>query len=193
MVIALAASVIGVLVWSPRGGWPDWYTFLWTPALLLVTLPGPRWAAISGIALVAGSSSALVTWGAELAGRVQVAQRDVARLGDEPDPLAVPLLERFGEAGSPLAAARRAPPRCTRCGTARRSGRRAIRRTWRSGPRSGALLDELVLDSLDLPPSLLVDDGAGPRAPRDTPAGGAGASRARRALRAAWSGSRPTR
>ena len=37
----LAASVIGVLVWSPRGGWPDWYTFLWTPALLLVTLPRP--------------------------------------------------------------------------------------------------------------------------------------------------------
>jgi len=95
--IAFAASIVGVLVWSPRGGWPDWYTFLWTPALLLVTLRGPRWATITGIALVAGSSAALVTWGAELAGRVQVAQRDVARLGAEPDPLAVPLLERFGE------------------------------------------------------------------------------------------------
>ena len=94
---ACRIAVIGVLVWSPRGGWPDWYTFLWTPALLLVTLPAPRWATISGIALVAGSSAALVTWGAELSGRLQVAQRDVARLGNEPDPLAVPLLERFGE------------------------------------------------------------------------------------------------
>ncbi len=95
--IAVAAATVGVLVWSPRGGWPDWYTFLWTPALLLVALPAPRWATISGIALVAGSSAALVTWGAELAGKIQVAQRDIARLGVEPDPLAVPLLERFGE------------------------------------------------------------------------------------------------
>ena len=82
--IALAATTIGVLVWSPRGGWPDWYTFLWTPALFLVAMPAPRWATISGIALVAGSAAALVTWGAELSGQIQVAGRDVARLGDEP-------------------------------------------------------------------------------------------------------------
>ncbi len=63
----------------------------WSPC------PRRRWATISGIALVAGSSAALVTWGAEMSGRLQVAQRDMARLGDEPDPLAVPLLERFGE------------------------------------------------------------------------------------------------
>jgi two-component system nitrogen regulation sensor histidine kinase NtrY len=154
VLIALAASVIGVLIWSPRGGWPDWYTFVWTPALLLVTLPGPRWAAITGIALVAGSSSALVTWGAELAGRVQVAQRDVARLGNEPDPLAVPLLERFGET------VRRAPsPRSasemyahwhnSALGSQGYPSHLAL---W--SPQ-GALVDELVLDSLDLPPSLL--------------------------------------
>jgi len=154
VVLALAASIIGVLVWSPRGGWPDWYTFLWTPALLLVTLPAPRWAVITGIALVAGSSSALVTWGAELAGRVQVAQRDVARLGDEPDPLAVPLLERFGEE------LRRSPPP---------EGASAMYALWHGSAigsqgypshlalwsGQGALVDELVLDSLDLPPSLL--------------------------------------
>jgi two-component system, NtrC family, nitrogen regulation sensor histidine kinase NtrY len=152
--IALAAAVIGVLVWSPRGGWPDWYTFLWTPALLLVTLPAPRWAAIIGIALVAGSSSALVTWGAELAGRVQVAQRDVARLGDEPDPLAVPLLERFGEE------VRRAPAPETASamyalwhGSALGSqGYPSHLGLWTA---RGTLVDELVLDSLDLSPSLL--------------------------------------
>ena len=131
--IAFAAAVIGVLVWSPRGGWPEWYTFLWTPALLLVTLPAPRWAAISGIALVAGSSAALVTWGAELAGKVQVAQRDIARLGNEADPLAVPLLERFadqigrGRAPEP-------PRRCTRCGMNRRSVGRDIPHTSGCGP-----------------------------------------------------------
>ncbi|HEX2249231.1 MAG TPA: ATP-binding protein [Gemmatimonadales bacterium] len=97
VLIALIATVVGVLIWSPRGGWPNWYTFLWTPALLLVALPAPRWATISGIALVAGSSAALVTWGAELSGRLQVANRDISRLGEEPDPLVLPLLERFGE------------------------------------------------------------------------------------------------
>jgi len=152
--IALAAAVIGVLVWSPRGGWPDWYTFLWTPALLLVTLPGPRWAAITGIALVAGSSSALVTWGAELAGRVQVAQRDVARLGDEPDPLAVPLLERFGDelhrsAAPETASAMYALWHGSALGS---QGYPAHLALWSA---RGALVDELVLDSLDLPPSLL--------------------------------------
>jgi signal transduction histidine kinase len=146
--------VVGVVVWSPRGGWPDWYTFLWTPALLLVTLPAPRWSVISGIALVAGSSAALVTWGAELAGKIQVAQRDIARLGGEPDPLAVPLLERFGEQ------VRDAPPPTTASemyalwrGSALGSqGYPAHLALW--GPR-GSLLDELTLDSLDLPPALL--------------------------------------
>ncbi|HEY7636872.1 MAG TPA: ATP-binding protein [Gemmatimonadales bacterium] len=152
--IAFAASVIGVLVWSPRGGWPDWYTFLWTPALLLVTLPAPRWAAITGIALVAGSAAALVTWGAELAGKVQVAQRDVARLGGEADPLAVPLLERFGEQ------LRHGPPPTTasemyalwHASVLGGQGYPASLALW---SRRGALLEELALDSLDLPPSLV--------------------------------------
>jgi len=152
--IALVASVIGVVVWSPRGGWPGWYTFLWTPALLLVVLPAPRWAVITGIALVAGSSSALVTWGAELSGRVQVAQRDIARLGREPDPLAVPLLERFADqvrrtsvpaTGSEMYALWRG----SALGAQRYPARLGL---WSD---QGVLLDELVLDSLDLPASLV--------------------------------------
>ena len=152
--IALAATVIGVLVWTPREAWPSWYTFLWTPALLLVTLPARRWATIGGIAFVAGSSAALVTWGAELQGKLQVAQRDVARLGDEPDPLAVPLLERFGEQ------LRRAPPPASASemfaswhGSALSEQRYpAHLGLWSA---TGTLREELTLDSLDLPPSLL--------------------------------------
>src|SRR3954469_16044760 len=154
VIIAFAAALIGVLVWSPRGGWPDWYTFLWTPALLLVTLPAPRWATIAGVALVAGSSAALVTWGAEMTGRLQVAQRDIARLGNEPDPLAVPLLERFGEE------VRRSPAPAnasemyalwhkSALGNQRYPAHLGL---WSNG---GTLRDELTLDSLDLPPSLL--------------------------------------
>jgi two-component system, NtrC family, nitrogen regulation sensor histidine kinase NtrY len=152
--IAFAASVIGVLVWSPRGGWPDWYTFLWTPALLLVTCPAPRWAAVTGIALVAGSSSALVTWGAELAGKVQVAQRDVARLGSEVDPLAVPLLERFGDElqDGPTPGTATEMYALWQASALGGQGYPASLAIW---SRRGALLDELALDSLDLPPSLV--------------------------------------
>jgi len=152
--IAFAAAIVGVLVWSPRGGWPDWYTFLWTPALLLVTLRGPRWATITGIALVAGSSAALVTWGAELAGRVQVAQRDVARLGAEPDPLAVPLLERFGESlrQSPAPETASAMYALWRASSLGSQGYPAHLALWSA---DGALMDELILDSLDVTPSLL--------------------------------------
>jgi nitrogen fixation/metabolism regulation signal transduction histidine kinase len=95
--IALAAAIVGLLVWQPKTGWPEWYTFLWTPALFLVAWPAPRWASIAGTALVAGTAAGLVTWGAELNGRVTAAQRDLARLGDVQDDLATPYLERFGE------------------------------------------------------------------------------------------------
>ncbi len=153
--IAFAAAIIGVLVWAPRGGgWPGWYTFLWTPALLLVTLPASRQATIAGVALVAGSSAALVTWGAEMSGRLQVAQRDIARLGTEPDPLALPLLEGFGEQ------VLRSPPPTSASemyalwhGSALGSqGYPAHLGLWSS---AGSLRDELTLDSLDLSPSLL--------------------------------------
>ena len=119
--IALVASIVGLFGWSPDG-WPDWYPFLWAPALLLVALPAPRSATILGIGLVAGSSAALATWGAELAGRLQVAQRDVSRLGPEPDPLALPLLEGFGDA------VRRGPPPDDGVGDVRAVGRVPTRR-----------------------------------------------------------------
>jgi nitrogen fixation/metabolism regulation signal transduction histidine kinase len=154
VVIALAAAVVGVIVWQPKVGWPEWYTFLWAPALLLVARPAPRWAAIAGTAIVAGTAAALVTWGAEINGRVVAAQRDLARLGDIEDPLAEPLLERLGEqlsAGAEPTAA---------------SGMYVL---WRASDLAGqefpvrlALWDrdgtrqaELSLDSLDLPTPLV--------------------------------------
>ena len=154
--IAVAAATVGVLVWSPRGGWPDWYTFLWTPALLLVALPAPRWA--DDQRHRAGGRQ--LGRAGDLGRRARRArsrspQRDIARLGDEPDPLAVPLLERFGEQVLRAPAADDRPPRCTRSGTARRWATRAIPAHLALWSSAGALLDELPLDSLDLPPSLL--------------------------------------
>lgn len=97
VLLALTASIVGLLVWQPRVGWPEWYTFLWLPALFLVSRPAPRWAVITGTAIVAGTAAGLVTWGAELNGRITAAQRDLARLGNTEDDLATPYLQRFGE------------------------------------------------------------------------------------------------
>src|SRR5262249_49057541 len=135
-------------------GWPDWYPFLWVPALLLVALPAPRSATILGIGLVAGSSAALATWGAELAGRMQVAQRAVARLGAEPDPLAAPLLEGLGEAvrkGSPASTASEMYALWgeSQLGDQSYPAHLAL---W---TRDGNLKEEVPLDSLDLPLPLL--------------------------------------
>ncbi|MFN8652678.1 MAG: ATP-binding protein [Gemmatimonadales bacterium] len=95
--IGLGAAMVGLAIWEPRAGWPEWYTFLWTPALFLAARPAPRWALVAGTAIVAGSAAALVTWGAELNGRITVAQADLARVGDVEDPLAEPYLERFAD------------------------------------------------------------------------------------------------
>lgn len=97
VLLAVAATVSGVFVWTPRIGWPPWYTFLWTPALFLVTRPAPRRGAVIGIAVVAGCAAALLTWGAVLEGRLNVARKDVGGLGEIPDPLALRLLELFGQ------------------------------------------------------------------------------------------------
>ena len=94
---AAFAAIAGLWLWSPYGAWPEWYTFLWLPALGGVILPAPRRWALPGIAVVAGTAAALLTWGAAVEGRLQLAERDAQRLGREGDALAVALLERLGQ------------------------------------------------------------------------------------------------
>jgi signal transduction histidine kinase len=152
--MAIAAAWLGLAVWSPRGGWPDWYPLPWAAALLLLLWrPAPRWATIVGLGLVAGSAAALVTWGAELDGRLQVALRDVRGLGSELDPLAVPRISRLAQLADS------SPP----------TGAADLYALWRSSPTGGddypALLAlwsadgreraELLLDSVDVSPPLI--------------------------------------
>ena len=94
---AALAAVAGLWLWSPYGAWPEWYTFLWLPALFGVIVPAPRRWALPGIAVVAGTAAALVTWGAAVEGRLALAERDARRLGQEGDALAVAQLERLGQ------------------------------------------------------------------------------------------------
>src|SRR5881396_84173 len=167
---AVLAALAGLWLWQPYGAWPEWYTFVWLPALVGVLVPAPsRWA-VCGIATVAGTAAALVTWGAAVEGRLGLAERDAAGLGRADDPPAVALLERLGRelpapephsAGdlytvwlrSPLAA----------------EDYPASLGVW---TRGGDPVAELRLARLDLPPPLLValvrspDTRRGPRVER---------------------------
>src|SRR3989442_1664865 len=58
-------------------------------------VPGPRRWAVAGIAVVAGTAAALVTWGAAVEGRLALAARDAQALGQEGDPVALAGLERL--------------------------------------------------------------------------------------------------
>jgi len=94
--LVVGISIIGLYLWSPAGGWPVWYAYLWFPAILLSVLPAPRLRRVATIAVVAGAGAALLTWGGVVKGRLLMAERDAGRVrgGD-----AVPMgyLERFGE------------------------------------------------------------------------------------------------
>ena len=92
--LTVVAAAAGLYVWHPGTGWGGWYIFLWLPGLLLVTRPSFRGAAIVGIAAVAGSAAALLTWGAMVESRLEMAQQDAMAQGLALDPAVVPLLER---------------------------------------------------------------------------------------------------
>ena len=91
------AAIGGLWLWSPHGAWPEWYTFLWLPALVGAILPAPRRWALVVMAVVAGTAAALIAWGAAVEGRLALASRDAQRLGHEGDAVAVALLERLSQ------------------------------------------------------------------------------------------------
>src|SRR5947208_672158 len=167
---AAGAALAGLWLWSPYGAWPDWYTFAWLPALVGVLVPAPRRWAVLGIATVAGTAAALVTWGAAVEGRLGLAERDVQGLGRAADPRAVSLLERLGTAPP-------APP-------PRTAGE--LYAWWLASPlaiddypaslavwtRAGEPEAEIRLATMDLPPSLVAalvrspETARGPRVER---------------------------
>ena len=150
------AAIGGLWLWDPHGAWPEWYTFLWLPALGGVILPARRRWALVSMAVVAGTAAALLAWGAAVEGRLALASRDAQRLGREGDAVAVAMLERLSQQ---VDAPSHALPRSAA----------DLYALWATSPlvaedypamlalwsSDGALLAELRLASLDLPPALL--------------------------------------
>jgi signal transduction histidine kinase len=92
----LAAIGVGYVLWDPTVGWPWWYGLVWIPPLVLgAQAPSPMRGLLE-LTVVAGAAAALLTWNADVRGRLLLAQRDTDRLL-EGDPVAIGLLERFGE------------------------------------------------------------------------------------------------
>jgi signal transduction histidine kinase len=151
---AAFAGLAGLWLWNPDSAWPEWYTFMWLPALVGVLVPAPRRWALGGVSVVAGTAAAVLTWSAALEGRLALAHRDAHRLGTEGDAMAVALLERLGVHATTQPAPRTAA---------------ALYALWLGSPlaahdypallalwdRNGDRLAELRLAQLELPPALL--------------------------------------
>ena len=155
---AALAAIGGLWLWSPHGAWPEWYTFLWLPALVWAILPVPRRWALVGMAVVAGTAAALIAWGAAVEGRLALATRDAQRLGHEGDAVAVALLERLGQQ---VTTPSQPPPRTAGDLYALWVGSPlvaedypAMLALWGAGP-DGPPIAELQLEQLDLRPGLL--------------------------------------
>ena len=146
---AISAAVAGLYLWQPSSEWPWWFPLLWTPVLLVASVPLPSGQAVVSMALAAGSLSSLFTWQADHLGRMQQAEREVARLGTEEDPVAPALLQLFAKA------AREAPPPATatelyalwRTSVLADQGYPARLALWTQDAGWGA---ELALDSLEV-------------------------------------------
>jgi hypothetical protein len=148
--LALGAAAVGVLVWNARYGWPDWFTLLWLPPLVLITRPANRRATMLGIAIVAGSAAGHARLGRRNRGPAprgaggygRARRPSRSRVGAE--------LRSLGDSLALLPVPHSAPElyalwRSTALG---RQGRPVVLGVWRADGTSEV---ELELDELDLP------------------------------------------
>lgn len=151
---AILAAVAGLWLWQPYNAWPEWYTFLWLPALAGAIVPARRASALFAIATVAGTAAALVTWGAAVEGRLSLAQRDVNSLGGVEDPGVVAALDTLGTVTDTISRPQSAGALYALWQTTplAAQGYPAVLALWSA---DGQLETELRLAALDLPDSLL--------------------------------------
>ncbi len=92
--LAGVLAVLGLASWQPADGWPAWFGLLWIPPIWLVIQPASRVRRLVWVAVLSGSASGMLTWGAVVRGRLLLAERDAGRL-EGGDPVAIGFLERF--------------------------------------------------------------------------------------------------
>jgi two-component system nitrogen regulation sensor histidine kinase NtrY len=107
--LAAGAALLAPLLWRAPGAWPVWYPALWIAAIGALAFVRRSGALVAAAAFVAGCGAVTLTWGATTRARMQLAERDVPRLGAV-DEAAYPLLVRFTET---LAQDGRVPDRAT--------------------------------------------------------------------------------
>ena len=108
-VLAALAALAAPLLWRAPGEWPAWYPALWIAAIGALAFVRRSGALVAAAAFVAGCGAVTLTWGATTRTRMQLAERDVPRLGAV-DESANPLVVRFLET---LSLDGRAPDRAT--------------------------------------------------------------------------------
>lgn len=106
-VLAAVAALGAPLLWQAPGAWPVWYPLVWIAAIGALAFGRRGRALVAAVAFVAGCGAVTLTWGATTRTRMQLAERDVPRLGAT-DMSAYPLLGRFTDG---LALELRAPDR----------------------------------------------------------------------------------
>ena len=104
-VAAIGLALYGVATWQPFEGWPSWYPFLWLPVAFLAVQGVTRFRVVVSATVVAGAAAAVLTWSTEVEARMLVAQRDADRLS-EGDPIAISMVQRFGDSLSARAVPR---------------------------------------------------------------------------------------
>ena len=92
--LALGLAAAGLWLWQPGAAWPDWYAYLWLPALFIAIKPMPLRGTLATVAVVSGTAAALLTWRAATEGRMALAAQDAEALGTSPDPVAMALIDR---------------------------------------------------------------------------------------------------
>lgn len=104
--LALGLAAAGLWLWQPGAAWPEWYAYLWLPALLIAIKPMPLRGTLATVAVVSGTAAALLTWRAATEGRMALAAQDAEALGTSPDPVAMALIDRAAHqfAAAPLPA-----------------------------------------------------------------------------------------
>lgn len=101
---AFVLVFIGFLLWRPGPHWPTWYVVAWMPVMVLAMQPARHWRTLVSCTIVGTASAAVFLWGRTVEGQLLNADRDVSRLVERFDPLAVSGLEILGLelSGQPL-------------------------------------------------------------------------------------------